>query len=64
MPVQLHIYRDLLDGWRWRLVDAGNFRIVADSGESYTRKADAHRAAEHVCTEMHGDVEIVDTRPD
>ena len=31
------------DGWRWRAVRA-NGRIVADSGEAYTRKASARRA--------------------
>lgn len=31
------------DGYRWRLV-AANGRIVADSGEAYTRKRDAYRA--------------------
>lgn len=31
------------DGWRWRL-RAGNGRIVAESGEAYTRRADACRA--------------------
>ena len=31
------------DGWRWRAVRA-NGRIVADSGEAYTRKGDARRA--------------------
>lgn len=31
------------DGWRWRAV-ASNGRIMADSGEAYTRKRDAYRA--------------------
>lgn len=31
------------DGFRWRLVSAG--RIVAESGEAYTRNRDAIRAA-------------------
>lgn len=31
------------DGWRWRLV-ACNGRIVADSGEAYTRLRDLGRA--------------------
>jgi uncharacterized protein YegP (UPF0339 family) len=31
------------DGWRWRLV-AANGRIIADSGEAYTRKHGAQRA--------------------
>lgn len=33
------------DGWRWRLVAANN-RIIADSGEAYTRKADVARSLE------------------
>ena len=32
------------DGYRWRLV-AANGRIVADSGEAYTRKFDARSSA-------------------
>lgn len=35
------------DGWRWRLLAANN-RIIADSGEAYTRKRDAERAASRV----------------
>lgn len=31
------------DGWRWRLL-ATNGRIIADSGEAYTREADVKRA--------------------
>jgi len=31
------------DGWRWRLV-AANGRIIAESGEAYTRKHDVERA--------------------
>jgi uncharacterized protein YegP (UPF0339 family) len=31
------------DGWRWRLVSR-NGRIMADSGESYTRRRDVVRA--------------------
>lgn len=35
------------DGWRWRL-KAANGRIIAESGEAYTRKADALRAKNQV----------------
>lgn len=35
------------DGYRWRLVTPNN-RIVADSGEAYTRLRDAERAARRV----------------
>lgn len=31
------------DGWRWRLLAANN-RIIADSGEAYSRERDADRA--------------------
>lgn len=33
------IYKDKNHQWRWRL-RAKNGRIIADSGESYTRKSD------------------------
>lgn len=38
----LSIYK-ARDGYRWRLV-ARNGRLIADSGEAYSRKADAKRA--------------------
>lgn len=38
----LHTYK-AADGWRWRL-QARNGRIVADSGEAYTRRTGAERA--------------------
>lgn len=34
------LYKDSQNLWRWRL-KAANYRIVADSGESYYNKADA-----------------------
>jgi uncharacterized protein YegP (UPF0339 family) len=37
------VYRDKAAGWRWR-AQSRNSRILADSGESYTRRADADRA--------------------
>lgn len=42
---QLNVYMSV-DGFRWRLFSAG--RIVAESGESYTRNRDAVRAARRV----------------
>jgi uncharacterized protein YegP (UPF0339 family) len=39
-----HIYIDRKHEWRWRLV-ARNSKIIADSGEGYSRKHDAVRAA-------------------
>ena len=44
---QCQVYRDAADEWRWRLV-ARNGRVIADSGEGYTRETDAVRAAQHV----------------
>jgi uncharacterized protein YegP (UPF0339 family) len=41
------VYQDDKGEWRWRRV-APNNEIVADSGEGYTRRADAERAAERV----------------
>lgn len=32
------------DGWRWRLRNIRNKKIVAESGEAYTRERDAKRA--------------------
>lgn len=51
MTATVSLYR-ARDGWRWRLV-APNGRILADSGEAYTRKAGAAkgctRAAQAMC---------------
>lgn len=38
------IYFDKSNGWRWRLT-AANGKIVADSGEAYTQRYDARKAA-------------------
>lgn len=46
-------YQDNGGGWRWRLV-ASNGRIVADSGEAYTRKADVKRAIRGVIAGVSG----------
>lgn len=35
------------DGWRWRLLAANN-RIIAESGEAYTKSGDAWRAVRTV----------------
>lgn len=37
------IYRDRKGEWRWRMRAANN-RVVADSGEGYTRRSSALRA--------------------
>lgn len=41
---RFHVYK-AKDGWRWRLI-ASNGRIIADSGEAYTRKGSADAAVE------------------
>lgn len=47
----LQVYRDVAGGYRWRLV-ATNRKVLADSGESYTRRRDAARAARGVIVAM------------
>jgi uncharacterized protein YegP (UPF0339 family) len=46
-PTSFEVYRDGAGEWRWRLVHK-NGNILADSGEGYTRRRDARRAAESV----------------
>ncbi len=41
------VYQDDAGQWRWRLRAANN-RILADSGEGYTRERDCHRAIKAV----------------
>lgn len=43
MNARFEVYQDKAGLYRWRLL-ARNGRIIADSGEGYLRKADAHRA--------------------
>lgn len=40
--MKFHLYRDRKGEWRWRLTNKG--RIMADSGEGYTRRIGAARA--------------------
>ena len=47
---RFQIYRDKAGKWRWRL-RAGNHRIIADSGEGYSRRAAAAKALELVRAE-------------
>jgi uncharacterized protein YegP (UPF0339 family) len=42
MPT-IRVYQSA-DGWRWRMV-APNGRVIADSGEAYSRRGNALRAA-------------------
>lgn len=44
---RFRVFQDAAGEWRWRLV-AGNGRVIADSGEGYTRKEGAERAVARV----------------
>jgi uncharacterized protein YegP (UPF0339 family) len=46
-PMVFQVYEDSASEFRWRLV-AGNNRTVADSGEGYDSRSNAHRAVEDV----------------
>jgi uncharacterized protein YegP (UPF0339 family) len=43
----MSVYQDTKGEWRWRL-KAANGKIVADSGEGYTQRWTAERAAKAV----------------
>lgn len=54
------VFRDDQQLWRWKLV-AGNGRVVADSGESYTRKLNCMRMIHKFQTVMRGlDIKTVE----
>ncbi len=36
------------DGWRWSVADRSNGKILADSGQGYSRKIDCVRGLERV----------------
>ena len=42
------IYKDAEHQWRWSLVDKANGKVLADSGQGYSRKADCTDAMEKV----------------
>lgn len=52
MSDRTEIYEDSSGEWRWRR-KARNGEIIATSGEGYTRKDDAERAALRVFGEVH-----------
>ncbi len=54
----LHVFR-AKDGWRWRL-RASNSKIIADSGESYTRRRNAVRAAKRLEPSLTNHLLLVD----
>ena len=43
---RVEVYEDEAGEWRWRRIATANGEPVADSGEGYTRHADAVEAAE------------------
>ena len=45
--LKFELYKDKADEWRWRLRHR-NGNIMADSGEGYTRKANAENAIETI----------------
>jgi uncharacterized protein YegP (UPF0339 family) len=47
----IHVYRDAGGQWRWRM-RAPNGRLVADSGEGYTRRVGAFRAARQLASAL------------
>ena len=56
--MRFEVYRDKAGEYRWRLL-ASNRQVVADSGEGYTRREDAHRAIGSLLKGIN-DVVIVD----
>lgn len=59
MAVQFHVYQDRAGAFRWRLVDQGNGRLIADSGEAYSRRTDAIRAVQNVIGDIHRDAHAI-----
>ena len=56
--MRFEVYRDKAGEYRWRLLSS-NRQVVADSGEGYTRREDAHRAIGSLLKGIN-DVVIVD----
>lgn len=48
---RFEIYQDAARAFRWRLI-APNNKIIADSGEGYATRYNAHRAAETVRSQI------------
>lgn len=49
---KVYVYEDAKGEWRWR-AEAGNNRIVAESGEGYDRRSAAINAAEAWAPQPH-----------
>lgn len=47
MDYYFSLYQDVSNHWRWRLV-ARNGKIIANGGEAFYSKSDAHRSAQLV----------------
>lgn len=47
--VRVEVYQDHAGKWRWREV-AANGNIVADSGQGYSTRSNAKRAAKRVAS--------------
>lgn len=45
--IHFRVYKDADTEWRWALI-AKNSKILADSGESYRRKAECLKAVEKI----------------
>lgn len=49
--MRVEIYKDKRGEWRWR-VKHSNGRILADSGEGYSRKSDAKKGFERLAASI------------
>lgn len=47
----IHVYKDTVGEWRFR-IKAENGKITADSGEGYSRKGNAARAARNLIIDL------------
>lgn len=56
MPDRIDIYRDTAGWWRWRRI-APNGEPLSGPQESFTRRADAERAAERANPDLQGEEE-------
>lgn len=52
MKCSLTVFEDSGNEWRWQL-QAGNHRVIADSGESYRTKGNAVSAAKRLVKLVH-----------
>lgn len=54
--MRVEIYQDAAGGWRWRL-KARNRRIIAESGEAYSRRSKCVDAVERL-SDVAGDLSL------